>query len=1171
MQSITLLIRRTFSLAVCAFAGLTISPAQPLQELQAGSFQRDTFQVARSDTVLALHRQFVLPGTELVTLDTMHLRRETEYNLDARSGTLRLSLPATSIPPGTIHTLSVRYQFLPFSFQRTYRHREPSVRTDTVAGQPVKVSRPSAPFSIDDLFGTNLQKSGSIVRGFTIGSNRDLSLSSGFRMQMSGNLTSDVSIIAALTDDNSPIQPEGTTRTLQEVDKVFIEVRGEDASATVGDFNLRTTGSEFANISRKLRGAKGLLQYRTGGTDGDALVSGASARGKFASNQFQGIDGVQGPYLLSGQNGERDIIVIAGTERVYIDGEQMVRGELNDYTIDYAVGEVTFTPHRLVSRVTRIVVDLEYTDRQFSRNFFAAQSNSSFLNRRLTLSATFFQENDDQDSPIDASLTDSDREILRQAGNDRARAVRSGVDSAGPGKGQYERIDSTVRSSTGGDSIVTTYRYDPADSLRSIYRITFEFVGAGNGDYRKISLQQYDFVGARRGDYLPVRHLAMPSSHRLADLAVAAQPLEDLRLDGEYSLSGYDANRFSSIDDDQNAGHALKAGVRYSPKHVIIGGTDVGSIDANVLERFVNKRYVSIDRINEVEFNRKWNITDSSANDEEIREGQIVYQPAQSLSLGGGFGTIRRGNPFESNRYNASANFSGPNLPAAQYGFELIKSRNDPAGLNASWTRQRGHLQYRQSFLLPGLEYSGELLNNRDGSSDTLRAGSFRSNELAPEISTDSLAALRLSAGFAWRWEDSLSDGALRRSATVLRQSYGGRIQEWNSISSSIDVTRQEKKFEALIGQPRRENLETLLLRWQTRIAPPGRGIESDLFYELATERSAKEERVFQRVPKGTGNYVYIGDANGNHAVDDPDFRLTRFDGDFVVFTLPADELVPVADLKTSARLRLNGDRLLAPDTWLNRVLGSLSTETYLRVEEKSTEPDRRQIYFLHLSRFLDDRTTLSGSNLVTQDLFVLEHNQEFSLRLRFSQRNSLNQFALSNERAFSNEQSVRIHWQLVKEIANQTDVVGKKDLISATTFSARSQNILSQTMNTDWSYRPEQQVELGFAFGTGRATNFDSTVAEMNNQSVRLTYSFSGRGQARAALTREEVHLSKPGSVIPFDLTGGRVSGQSWLWNMGFDYRITQTLQSTLAYDGRSEGGGQPVHTARVELRAFF
>jgi hypothetical protein len=42
-------------------------------------------------------------------------------------------------------------------------------------------------------------------------------------------------------------------------------------------------------------------------------------------------------------------------------------------------------------------------------------------------------------------------------------------------------------------------------------------------------------------------------------------------------------------------------------------------------------------------------------------------------------------------------------------------------------------------------------------------------------------------------------------------------------------------------------------------------------------------------------------------------------------------------------------------------------------------------------------------------------------------------------------------------------------------------------------------------------------------------------------------------------------------LWSVAFDYRVTQFIQATMNYDGRTEGGRSPVHTARAEVRAFF
>ena len=83
---------------------------------------------------------------------------------------------------------------------------------------------------------------------------------------------------------------------------------------------------------------------RIAGSDIDGSVSftGATARGKYTTNQFQGMESVQGPYLLTGANGENHLLIIAGSERVYLDGELMTRGDVNDYTIDYSSGEVTF-------------------------------------------------------------------------------------------------------------------------------------------------------------------------------------------------------------------------------------------------------------------------------------------------------------------------------------------------------------------------------------------------------------------------------------------------------------------------------------------------------------------------------------------------------------------------------------------------------------------------------------------------------------------------------------------------------------------------------------------------------------------------------------------------------------------------------------------------------------
>ncbi len=298
-----------------------------------------------SDTLYQLPHEFIIEGSEHIVIDsTLRLERLLDYRIDYRYGQIFFSSKRLSrILCDTLpHRMMVAYRILPISFKPEYALRQIEVRRDSLIKRRSIISQSSTRLLSDDIFGPGLQKSGSIVRGFSIGSNRDLSLNSGFRMQLAGKLAQDVDVTAALTDENSPIQPEGTTQTLREVDKVYVEIKHPQYSATLGDFNLlidQKEGGEFGRLNRKLQGAQGVASFeRIAGSDLDGSVSltGATARGKYATNQIQGIEGVQGPYRLTGPNGENRLIIIAGSERVYLNGELMTRGEVNDYVIDYA-------------------------------------------------------------------------------------------------------------------------------------------------------------------------------------------------------------------------------------------------------------------------------------------------------------------------------------------------------------------------------------------------------------------------------------------------------------------------------------------------------------------------------------------------------------------------------------------------------------------------------------------------------------------------------------------------------------------------------------------------------------------------------------------------------------------------------------------------------------------
>ena len=1141
-------------------------------DVRAWRVYEDSISVSGIDTI-RLSRQFVQShGFELKFIPEVLYDPERDVTLLGRDGLLVFSRELRDRLDAGAHSIVVRYRALPFRFTHEFRRRDIVTRSDSILGADVQIATPSTPLSMESIFGSELDKSGYIGRGFTVGTNRDLNINSGFRLQLAGKLSDDISIVGALTDENTPIQPEGNTRTIQELDKVFIKISGRDLAATLGDFTLNYSDTEFGRYNRKLSGVLGQGATR----DARASVSYASLKGSFNSMQFNGIDGVQGPYRLTGRGGERPVLVLAGTERVYVDGIEMVRGENNDYVIEYGSGELYFTPRRLITSYARITVDYEYAERQYTRSLFTANTSGELFSKGMSLTARYIREGDDPDNPIDRPLDDSDRRLLAATGDNPSLASRSGVTyvgydpELGAGAGQYVRVDTLIAG-----ELRDIYRYDPG-SDSATYSLTFAFAGSGRGDYRRRSIGSFEFVGTNAGDYTPLRLLPLPRLHQLLDLYFGMQPTSNLRLNGELGVSSLDLNRFSDLDSGDDVGTAYNLSGNWNA-----GSTPFGGVDVSARFRSSGVNFNPIDRINDIEFARKWDMGAARVSREELGEASVTMQPFEALSLSAGAGSIRRGD-FASMRVDAAINLQGTDqrragsLPDVRYNFEYISSDDERDDIRGRWFRQRGDIRHRMRIGEPRLRVEHEHRLSLSGPSDTLRHESLGFIDIRPGMLFHDLFGMNFSADIGVRVEDAPLLGQLQRKSTDLLQQYALTLPSWNNLSATATVTIRDRMFSDAWAMRGERDMQTILTRMQSRYAPLNGGITADVLYEISTERTSRLERVFLSVPFGQGNYVYLGDLNNNGIQDEEEFEPTRYDGDFILFTIPTDELFPVIDLKNSFRLRVQPDRFIdrSENGVLKSVLRSLSSETFLRIDEKSEDENTANIYALRLSTFLNDSNTIRGFQNLRQDVFLFERGTDLSLRLRFDERRGFSQFALTNERSYRRERSMRLKTQLVREIGIQSDLIFLDDAVLASSTSSRARDIGGSELILDLSYRPWPKLEIGFVVSSKKAVDNYPDVpvdASIQSQALRAVASFDGPGRLRAELERNSVNFATEVTRFPYELTDGRAEGESWVMRINFDYRLTTFMQATLSYLGRSEAERPVIHTARAEVKAFF
>ena len=1134
--------------------------------------QNDYNSILITDTIaINFHNHYsisqvnILPNSQSIYLKAKKLN-PTDYSFKYSEGYFTLS---DSLPYSIFDTLIVTYRSLKLSLKKEYKRRSLEIKYDERFGDTVSVlTSTSSGLSPDAIFGSGMQKSGTIVRGFTVGTTKDFSLSSGLRLQLSGKISEDIEIVAALTDENTPIQPEGNTERLEELDKVFIQMKHKNVVGTFGDYQLKQRFGEFGVIDRKLQGLMGEFSYG----DINGYVSIANSRGKFNSNNFNGSDGVQGPYRLSGINNERDIITIAGTEKVFLDGIEMVRGENKDYIIEYSNSTITFTPNKLITSASRISVDFEYTDRQFARSFFGAGTSTKLFNDKLQLKVQYMREGDDQDSPIDISLSEEDKNILSLAGDDRNKAIKSGIklaepDSLGIVKGIYTKVDTLINGV--GYSF---YVYNPGDSL-SLYTVSFSYVGEGKGDYRRQSLGYYNFVGVGNGSYLPIIFLPLPQLKQMGNVVVDVNPFENVTLSLEYAGSLWDKNRLSTLEDGDNYGYARNISLKVAPTQILLGEIDLGKAGLTYRDRFIQGKFTSLDRFDEVEFARNYNSeSQTEIKDESLREIGISLQPIQELSIISTAGFLRKGDDFSSDRYNNLIRFTDIKNFNVEYNLDYVKSST--VTLNSNWLRHKGNAFYTFWQLRPGLEFLAEDKQDKRAQKDSLLLGSLKYLEYSPYIELMEISGFRMLTKYGLRDDYLPLSGVMvkeSKSKTYsLEMNYGG-IRE---INTNFVLTFRSKKYEQLFRTKGFLDNETILIRSRTKFTFWQRLLNGDFYYEVSTQKSAKLQKVFVRVEQGTGNYIYVGDLNNNGIADENEFDPTSFDGDYIQVTLPTDELFPVIDLKTSTRWKINFSELVDASSLIGKIVNPISSETYWRIEENSQETNYANIYLLKLSTFQNKNTTIRGSNYIQQDFFLFENNQELSFRFRFTQRTALNQFSSGFEEYYDRERSLRIKFKMIKEISNQTDFVNEIDNVNAPVNSNRIRKINSNNVTSEFSYRPDRNIEVGFRIKAGRSEDSYPeipTVIDLNSQLIRFNLSFLGTGRLRIEIERNELIANTTENTIPYELTNGNQVGKNYYWRLNFDYKLSSFLQTTISYDGRVQGANKIVHTAKAEARAYF
>jgi len=492
--------------------------------------------------------------------------------------------------------------------------------------------------SVNPLFNFgNLTYNGSFGRSLSFGNTQDAVFNSQFDLQLNGMLGDSIMLSAAITDNNIPVQPDGTTEQLNDFDKILLQFKKRNWEVDLGDIDLRQTQSYFLNFYTRLQGISYQQKINIDSNIVNrSLVSGAISKGKFAENILQVQEGNQGPYKLQGSNNELYFIVLAGTEKVFIDGVQMQRGQDQDYVINYNTAEITFTPKDLITKDSRVQVDFEYADQNYLNSLLFVNNETDF-GKKFVLNFSAYSNVDAKNSPISQPLSTDQMQFLANLGDSVQNAFYpyAPIDSFSASEIMYKKIDTVYN---GIHDSIFVYSTSPDSAF---YNLQFVSVGIGKGNYipsyNLANGNVYQWVapigGVPQGSYEAATFLVAPKKHQVMSLGGTYFLDSRTTIKAEAAASNYDQNTFSTIGKENDEGYATRFDIDH--KNTWKTSSKIFTLDINAGDEYESENFQPVERIHPIEFLRDWglDLTASTTVNQELPTFSVSLSNNKNDSL----------------------------------------------------------------------------------------------------------------------------------------------------------------------------------------------------------------------------------------------------------------------------------------------------------------------------------------------------------------------------------------------------------------------------------------------------------------------------------------------------------------------------------------------------------
>jgi hypothetical protein len=371
---------------------------------------------------------------------------------------------------------------------------------------------------------------------------------------------------------------------------------------------------------------------------------------------------------------------------------------------------------------------------------------------------------------------------------------------------------------------------------------------------------------------------------------------------------------------------------------------------------------------------------------------------------------------------------------------------------------------------------------------------------------------------------------------------------------------------------------ESLLGRLEYNFSLFKNVVTGNILYELGSGQELKREYTYVEVPVGQGLYVWR-DYNNDNLKQLNEFELAVFPDEkrYIRIFTPTNQYVKAKYAQYNQSISINPKNLfsVANKSIMKNILSAIYLQSTIQLNNRFIGTQGLEQYNPFIRNF-SDSLLINNTSSVVNSFFINRFNNKWGvdyIQSIISGKILLN-YGIDGRRNIDHQVRMRMN---IKQYFTLGCTLKKGSKIVESQFlETRNYEIQNQILEPNiilLLFKNQLRILTSYKYDIRKnALLYGGEKSISDNVNIDLKYNIVSSGNINIKTTYSSISYNgTSNSTIGYIMLDGLQKGNNWLWQVGFEKRVSKNIEMSLQYEGRKPASTNTIHTGRASVRAIF